>query len=108
MPSDAPPDCLHQRWVHSHEEDHGDEMVFRPASFPFPPSRGRRSIELGKDGTLRGARPGPTDRSEGAEGRWQIEGERLTLFSPGSQSPAQALVIVSASADRLVLRSASG
>jgi len=31
------------RWVHSHEEDTDDEMVFRAADsgYAFPPSRGR-------------------------------------------------------------------
>jgi len=37
-------------WVHSHEEDSDEEMVFRPAAYEFPPSRGRRSFELKPDG----------------------------------------------------------
>ncbi|HHJ16932.1 MAG TPA: hypothetical protein ENJ80_09565 [Gammaproteobacteria bacterium] len=37
------------RWLHSHEEDSGDEMVFRPGSYDFPPSRGRMGYEFHAD-----------------------------------------------------------
>ena len=33
---------LVKRWVHSREEDDGERMVFRPAQYPFPRSRGAR------------------------------------------------------------------
>ncbi len=107
MTKAAPRDWLHQEWVHSHEEDRGGEMVFRPASHPFPLSRGRRSIDLRRDGTVAHARPGPTDRRQLAEGRWEIEGQTLKLLppSPGSK-PTEVLRIVSAAPDRLVLRPA--
>ncbi len=36
---------LCQRWIHSHEEDTDTEMVYRPADFAFPPSRGRTGFE---------------------------------------------------------------
>jgi len=97
---------LHQEWVHSHEEDCGDEMVFRPASFKFPLSRGRRSLDLRRDGTLAHAKPGPTDRRVRSEGRWEIEGQALKLFPPSSPAPTEVLQIASASPDRLVLRKA--
>jgi hypothetical protein len=104
MPGDAQRDWLHQLWVHSHEEDEGDEMVLRPAGFPFPLSRGRRSIDLRGDGTLGHARPGPSDRPERAEGRWQIEGDLLKLFRAPAPAPPEVLRITSAAPDRLVLR----
>jgi hypothetical protein len=47
-------------WVHSHEEDSDEEMVFRPAAYEFPPSRGRRSFELKPDGILAEGGIGPT------------------------------------------------
>ena len=55
-------DPLLQHWIHSHEEDTDTEMVFRPASFNFPPARGRKGFELSPDGTLIDYRIGPTDR----------------------------------------------
>jgi len=65
-----------RRWVHSHEEDTEDEMVFRPADsgYAFPPSRGREAIELRPDGSYAGTVPGPTDRPQAAAGEWTVEG----------------------------------
>jgi hypothetical protein len=107
MAKEAPREWLHQEWVHSHEEDLGDEMVFRPASFKFPLSRGRRSIDLCRDGTLRHARPGPADRRQRSEGRWEIDGHTLKLYAADGKAPTEVLRIVSVSPDRLVLRSIS-
>jgi hypothetical protein len=104
MPGGAPCEWLHQEWVHSHEEDQGDDMVFRPASFKLPPSRGRRSIELHSDGTLGHARPGPADRPERGQGRWEIDGDQLRLFRASGPAPAEVLRIAHAAPDRLVLR----
>ncbi|HEY2946522.1 MAG TPA: hypothetical protein VGN09_29080 [Vicinamibacteria bacterium] len=106
MPKGAPREWLHQEWVHSHEEDGHDEMVFRPASFKFPPSRGRRSIDLRRDGTVGHGRPGPTDRRQHSSGRWEIKGHALKLFPASGETPTETLRIVSAAPDRLVLRSA--
>jgi hypothetical protein len=75
-------DRLAGRWVHSHEEDSGDEMVFRSADYAFPPSRGRESIDLRPDGSYAGTVPGPVDKPvPGAEGEWTLEddGRRLRL-----------------------------
>jgi hypothetical protein len=69
-----------RRWVHSHEEDTDREMVFRPAEVELPPSRGRVAFELRPDGTFVESGIGPTDRSEPASGRWQLEdGEKIVL-----------------------------
>jgi hypothetical protein len=101
-------DWIHQEWVHSHEEDRGDEMVFRPASFPFPPSRGRRSIDLRPGGALARGGPGPDDRRVRSEGgRWQLAGKTLKLHAPSSAAYTEAFEMVSASPDRLVLRPVS-
>ncbi|PYQ00624.1 MAG: hypothetical protein DMF82_21620 [Acidobacteria bacterium] len=106
MTKTEPRDWLHQEWVHSHEEDRADEMVFRAASYPFPLSRGRRSIDLRRDGTVKHARPGPTDRRQISEGRWEIDGDTLRLSPASGSQAAEVLRIVSAAPDRLVLRSA--
>jgi len=105
MKKDAPREWLHREWVHSHEEDRGDEMVFRPATFKFPLSRGRRSIDLRRDGTVGHARPGPTDRRQLSSGRWEIDGHTLKLYPASGKTPTEVLRIVSACPDRLVLRS---
>jgi hypothetical protein len=93
---------LLHRWVHSHEEDRGDEMVFRPGSYAFGPSRGRRSMEFKKDGTLLAGGPGPVDRSVSAKGSWTRDADELTLEVPGNQP--EHFTIVSVDKEKLVLR----
>ena len=61
---------LLRHWVHSHEEDHEGVTVFRPADFPFPPSRGRRGFELRARGAAALSPVGATDRIETAPGKW--------------------------------------
>jgi len=76
------PERLQGRWVHSHEEDTDDEMVFRSASsgYEFPRSRGRQAFELRPDGSYEGSAPGPVDKPEPTEGSWALEGDnRLAL-----------------------------
>jgi lipocalin-like protein len=99
--SEPGPAALHGRWVHSHEEDAGGEQVFRPASFPFPPSRGRRTFELRGDGSYAGTVPGPTDKPEPGAGTWKLSGDELELSGDGS---TESFHVVSAEPDRLVLR----
>jgi hypothetical protein len=67
------------RWVHSHEEDSGDELVFRPAGYALPPSRGREAFELRPDGSYAGSVPGPADKPAATEGEWTLEDGRLRL-----------------------------
>lgn len=81
-------------------------MVFRPASFPFPLSRGRRSISLKKDGTLVEGGPGPTDRTRSTKGKWSVEGRTLTLKRAGEAD--RVYEIASSEADRLVLTGKPG
>ena len=89
---------LEGRWVHSHEEDTPDEMVFRPASYDFPRSRGRQSFELRPDGSYAGSAPGPADKPETAEGSWSLEeGNRLEL-------PDRVLEVTAAEGDVLKVR----
>lgn len=86
-------DHLHKRWVHSHEEDDGEEMVFRPSSFDLPPARGRRQIELRPDGSLLEAFPGPADAPEEAGGSWSLEGDKLALRPEGDRPPEEWKVV---------------
>jgi hypothetical protein len=75
-------DELAGRWVHSHEDDTGDELVYRPADYAFPPSRGREAIELRADGSYAGTVPGPADKPvAGDSGQWTLsaDGRELRL-----------------------------
>jgi hypothetical protein len=74
---------LEGRWVHSHEEDTDDEMVFRSeaSGYDFPRSRGREALELRPDGSYGGTVPGPADKPEASgEGEWAVvDGNKLVL-----------------------------
>lgn len=93
---------LRRRWVHSHEEDTDKEMVFRPAAFEFPPSRGRRSFELRPDGALVEGGIGPTDRPVETQGIWELRDDRLVLRRGPSETP-RVMRIASVDDDRLVV-----
>jgi hypothetical protein len=94
---------LQGRWVHSNEEDTDDEMVFRPADRPLPPSRGRTSLEFRGDGTYVESAPGPVDVPEHSTGSWSLEGGRLVLEAEGNR-PSRELEITGAEDDRLTIR----
>ena len=99
--SELAPDLLHRRWVHSHEEDGPDTLVFRPADYAFPPSRGRAGLDLRDDGTYAESLPGADDRPAEAEGTWRLAGRTLELEG---RSGGRVLEVVSAEPDRLVVR----
>ncbi len=83
--------------MHSHEEDTETESVFRPASYAFPPARGRRGFELKPDGSLTEYGIGPTDRRTQTPGTWKLDGDALRLGT-------RTLKIVSVDRQRLVVR----
>ncbi len=99
----GPEHALHGRWVHSHEEDTEEEMVFRPAGYPLPRSRGRTSFELRGDGTYVERSPGPVDLPEESTGWWSLEGNRLVLGAEGDR-PGHAWEVTATEGDRLVVR----
>jgi hypothetical protein len=78
-------------------------MVFRPASYPFPPSRGRTSFELRPDGSYVERSPGPVDVPVESTGSWSLEGDRLLLGADGD-APGHAWEVAGAQADRLTLK----
>ncbi len=105
MSPKSPMNVLCQHWIHSHEEDTQSEMVLRPASFKFPPSRGRKGFELRADGVLIKTGIGPTDRPQEAQGTWKLESPgRLTFYSASQSAPTHVMEIVSAEKDRLVIK----
>lgn len=58
--------------MHSHEEDANGLTIFRPSTFAFPLSRGRKAFSLRANGTYIGTIPGPTDRPAPTSGRWAL------------------------------------
>ena len=72
---------LHKKWVHSKEEDTDSEMVYRPSTYNFPPTRGGRvSLDINADGTvLTTGDPGADDRVEYKKANWKIDKNNLIL-----------------------------
>jgi hypothetical protein len=102
--ADDPAKHLTRRWIHSHEEDTANEMVFRPASYAFPPSRGRSGFELRPDQSMLEIQPGAADAGEETKGKWDVDkNQRLMFFKPGAKQPTREMKIVSAEANRLVV-----
>ena len=106
MATDIDIAALTQKWRHSHEEDTGDRMVFRPESYAFPPSRGRRSFELRAGGRVINQRPGADDRPEESSGSWHLRDDgKLELRTPGAQSPT-VFTIESVTPEKLIVKKA--
>jgi hypothetical protein len=97
-------DALHRRWVHAHEEDTEEELVFRPAEYELPPSRGRMAFELRPDGTFREEGLGAADVPEQASGSWKLEDEERIVLSGGATGGVpRVMSISSCSSERLVI-----
>jgi len=97
--------ALAQGWLHSHEEDTGDTMVFRPSSFKLGPSRGRAGFDLKPDGELVESRIAAVDGSLKQAGRWKLsETGKLYFYREDPAKPARVLEIESLSKDKLVVK----
>lgn len=103
-PEDISPDLLNQRWIHSHEEDTADEMVFRPSTYKFPPSRGRSGFELLPDGSARVLGIAPTDAPQEQQGKWTIDASKQLIVHVPALQQTRAMTVVSSTPDRLVVK----
>ena len=70
------PRCLLGHWIRSHEEDKAGVRAYRPASYKFPPSRGRDGLEFRPRGELVYFGIARGDGSESLPGAWVLEGSR--------------------------------
>ena len=63
------------KWVHSHEDSSEDINAYRPESYNFPPSRGRRGFKMLKDKSFINYEIVPTDGIIERKGRWKKEND---------------------------------
>ena|SRR5436309_2569638 len=98
------PAVLHGSWLRSPEEDTATEVVYRPVTYAFPPSRGREGMKLSPDGTMIHAGIGPTDLARHRQGRWRLEDTALHLEFEDPAAARRVLDLVDASPDRLVAK----
>jgi hypothetical protein len=73
--------ALFQHWTHSYEEDKNEMTTYRPASFAFPPSRGREGFEIKEDGTYIRHAIGRADAPEKMMGTWEMKGKNTLIIS---------------------------
>jgi len=94
---------LHGAWLHSHEEDMPDQMVFRPASMQLPPARGRSGYTFEPDGQVVTIGSSPVDRTSTVKGRWSVDNNgQITIELPGREK--EVLQVVQQDKDRLVMK----
>ena len=98
-------EMLHQRWLHSHEEDTDSELVYRPATFRFPPSRGRDGFEFKSDFTCLEIGIGPTDAIQERLGSWEVEeNDGIEICIHPKASEMQKIRVSSVDGERLVIK----
>jgi hypothetical protein len=96
--------ALYRHWIHSNEEDTPTERVYRPATWSFPPSRGRTGFDLKPDNRCAGFGIAAADGVEEYAATWDLDDDdRLTIYDD-RQRPVQVMQIVAVDDDRLVVR----
>lgn len=99
------PASIFRKWIHSREEDIGDVEVYRPASYSFPPSRGRDGLELRPDGQFIHYAIGPTDAQQPIGGQWTLQGPGVVAVDLAQQgAPPHTMTIVACDEDSLKIR----
>ncbi len=68
------PSKLIGSWLHAYEEDNDTERVFRPATAPLPPSRGRAGLSFETGGALSISGPQADDTTGSRQAHWVISG----------------------------------
>ena len=96
----SPTDMITKNWVHSFEEDAGNDMVYRPDNYELPKARGRNGINLLQNGVLDRIHIGNNDVPDNTSGTWWFEDNYLVLKYDGEIS---TFYVKELTADKLVL-----
>jgi hypothetical protein len=92
-------------WLASHEENHGDTLVYRPNTYKFPPARGRTGFAIKEFGRFEQFDIAPTDGLAGRNGTWTADGDsRMRIHLNDGQQPDYTLEIVSLDKKVLMLK----
>jgi len=101
MPVGIDPSQLVGTWWRVAEEDEPGLAMYRREGAPLPPARGRHGFTLMQGGRALLHGPGPSDRRESTESRWQLDAaDHLHVEGVGGAAAA----IAALSDDRLVLK----
>lgn len=96
-------------WLHAHEEDPRDGSgleVYRPANWPFGPSRGRRGFELRAGGHVVLRDIAAADGTEVRTGSWSIQADNVLLLE--TNGSVRRMRIKEIAPDALVVCEISG
>jgi hypothetical protein len=94
-------------WVRSHEEDTEIGRVYRPAMFPFPPSRGREAFQLKEDHSYMKADIGASDGTVETFGTWDIaQDDEFRIIFHAECGTVMVIQVVEVDINRLVVRTA--
>ena len=104
MPQPIDVNLLCRHWVHSREEDTDTESVYRPASFPLPPSRGRSGLAFNADGTFKRIGIGSTDISHVTEGVWRLDRADADQVHVEVDGQSQRMKIADLKPERLTIK----
>jgi len=90
-------------WLRSHEEEHGPIRVYRPAGYPFPPSRGREGVRFDVDGGFGYTGPGAADRPGVEDGTWSAADQDSAVLTAHVDGQVITLRIIEVTDDILRL-----
>ncbi len=83
------------KWMHSYEEDTEGVKVYRPASYDFPPSRGRTGFQLNEDKSFINYEIAPADGIVERKGSCNIEGNKMALsFADSSRDYTMEVISI--------------
>jgi hypothetical protein len=92
-------------WTHSHEEDQGDILVYRPTgTFAFPPARGRDTLVFGEGGALTEHAPAADDRSQSTGGNWTPLGMNRYRLQGMPNTPSRVIEVIEHTPEVLKIR----
>ncbi|MCB0546819.1 MAG: hypothetical protein KDD19_04475 [Phaeodactylibacter sp.] len=99
------PEELIGAWIHSHEDDTQEVKVYRPASYDFPPSRGREGFNLMEGGECIYYGIAPADGSTNEPASWSwADGSMLTIKRKAEGAPEMVMEVVSVGEDMLKVK----
>jgi hypothetical protein len=94
---------LNKKWIHAHEEDTSECLVFRPESYPLGLSRSRDAIEFYENGKVARIGIAPNDAMSFSEGNWRLLDDGKTLSITENPDKTTRLKVIGLLSDKLTI-----
>ena len=99
------PEELIGAWIHSHEDDTEEVKVYRPASYNFPPARGREGFEIKEGGECIYHGIAPADGNTSEVASWSWDKDNKLLIKPDAEGvPEMVMEVLSVTAEMLKVK----